>query len=136
MIFSYPQLDKTVEISCIMKQPNGPDTKLSILKSKEEKLLGVILDEQLTFVSHIDYIVRVSYSNITKINTFIDKNYGLPTNLATMLYITYVRSVIESSFMCWCTVDAKQLIKLESIQSLMLRKIAKSMDKYPTMYLM
>ena len=51
------------------------------------------------------------------------QHLGLPTKLSLLLYITNVRSIIESSYMCWSTINEDQLHRLESVQGMMLKMI-------------
>ena len=51
------------------------------------------------------------------------QHLGLPTKLSLLLYITNVRSIIESSYMCWSTINEDQLDRLESVQGMMLKMI-------------
>ena len=56
-----------------------------------------------------------------KIRDFSMQNLGLPTTLS--LSLTNVRSIIESSFMCWSTINEDQLHRLKSVQGMMLKMI-------------
>ena len=58
---------------------------------------------------------------MNKFNELINNNLGIPTQMAIMLYKSLVRTIIESSYMCWCTINESSLQKLDSIQGIMLK---------------
>ena len=53
----------------------------------------------------------------------------MPTHLAINLYCAYIRSILETSYMCWSTIPEDLLDKLESIQGEALRSIMKIKGK-------
>ena len=64
-----------------------------------------------------------------KIKDLYEKHFGLPTHLALELYNSYVRTIIESSYMCWATIPEHKLDKVESIQGQALNSIMKISGK-------
>ena len=103
---------------------------INIERTLEERLLGVIFDEQLNFTPHIDHLVNRSFAAINKIRDFSMQHLGLPTKLSTLLYICNIRSIIESSYMCWSIVNEDQLKRLETIQGTMIKMILRVKGQY------
>ena len=115
--------DISINISINSIKPDSSSSNISLDRSDQERILGVIVDEKLSFVPHMDYLVSRSFSAINKIRDFSMQHLGLPTKLSLLLYITNVRSIIESSYMCWSTINEDQLNRLESVQGMMLKMI-------------
>ena len=88
-----------------------------------------MLDERLNFKDHLSYTKNVAASNLNKIKDLYEKHFGLPTHLALELYNSYVRTIIESSYMCWATIPEHELDTLESIQGQALNSIMKISGK-------
>ena len=57
-----------------------------------------MLDEKLNFKDNINYAHKVAISNLTKICDFDDKHFGMPTHLAINIYTSYIRPVMEYSY--------------------------------------
>ena len=96
---------------------------LSIERTKQERILGVIYDEQMTFRPHLDSLIMSSISNINKIRDFIHTENGLPTKLGIILYTAYVRTKIETSYPAWSIINEKDLQRLDTIQGLAMKMI-------------
>ena len=120
MILNRQNFNIPIDISIQSIASNQP---ISLERSTQERILGVIVDEQLSFTPHMDHIVNCSFIAMNQIRDFSTQHLGLPTNLSILLYITNVRSIIESSYMCWSTINEEQLNRLDSIQGMMLKMI-------------
>ena len=99
----------SINIKCRSKDSDGTINIVKIVQSREQKILGIILDESLNFESHLQLIIRNAYNSMNKFNDLINNNLGIPTQMAVMLYKTLVRTIIESSYMCWCTINENSL---------------------------
>ena len=110
-------------IRCKIAKPNNVIDDIKIEKTSEMRILGLTLDEKLTFEPHVDYLTRISYNNLNKIQDFINRNIGIPTKMAIILYKAYIRSVIEYNYICWCTITEDKMNIIERIQATVLKRI-------------
>ena len=97
------------------------DQKLE--KISEIKDLGVIVDNRLTFDSHLNYVKnkalkRLNY--IIKSTTSLKNPYTL-----RKLYITLVRPIITYASYIWAPHQQCKIYELEKIQHILLRILAK-----------
>ena len=102
----------------------------SLTKVKAKRVLGIIIDEDLTFIPHIEYITKIcklAYSRLTL-------HPDLTHHLALQVYKAFIRSKLEFG----CTVwgfrihNAKHLKHLESAQRAATLLILKTMISTPT----
>ena len=114
LILNRLNYDISINISINSIKPDFSSSNVSLDRSDQERILGVIVDEKLSFVPHMDYLVNRSFSAMNKIRDFSKQHLGLPTKLSLLLYITNVRSIIESSYMCWSTINEDQLHTIDS----------------------
>ena len=129
MLFSKDHENTKINISFSIPKSDGTLQEIDIEQVSSQKTLGVMLDEKLTFKEHINYTKNISTSNLNKIKDLYEKHFGLPTHLALELYNSYVRTIIESSYMCWATIPENELDKIESIQGQALNSIMKISGK-------
>ena len=99
IVFRRNQPSPSIQIKCNRKAPDGKINTVKIDQSREQKILGIILDESLNFESHLQSIIRNAYNSMNKFNDLINNNLGIPTQMAIMLYKSLVRTIIESSYM-------------------------------------
>ena len=66
---------------------------------RETRLLGVIVNEQLTWHSNTDHIVKKAYTRMVLLHNLFD--FGLPITEMINIYILYIRSILESSAVVW-----------------------------------
>ena len=118
MVCSKTPVNDDISVVCNIKKVDGTSQTLSIDRTKEERILGVYYDEQMTFKAHLDYLVNSSLSNINKIRQFIFSERGLPTKFGIILYSAYVRAKIESSYPAWSIINETDLQRLDTIQGL------------------
>ena len=111
MLFSKDHENTKINISFSIPKSDGTLQEIDIEQVSSQKTLGAMLDEKLSFKEHINYTKNISTSNLNKI-----KDFGLPTQQALELYNSYVRTIIESSYMCWTTIPENELDRIESIQ--------------------
>ena len=88
-----------------------------------------MIDEKLLFTDHLNSVYKIALSNLNKIRDLFDKHFGMPTHLAINLYSAYIRSTLETSYMCWSTISEHNLNELETIQGETLKSIMKIKDK-------
>ena len=89
---------------------------------RETRLLGVIVNEQLTWHSNTDYIVKKAYTRMIILHNLFD--FGLPLTEMINIYILYIRSILESSAVVWhSSLTQSDERRIERIQKTALRII-------------
>ncbi len=86
------------------------------------KDLGVLLDEQMSFNSHIDYITSKSLrilGFIKRITVGFGNTYAI-----RLLYFSLVRSILEFSATVWCPYYLNQINSLERVQHKFIKYLA------------
>ena len=117
------------------KLPPPPSISVTINRScltkvKAKRVLGIILDEDLTFTPHIEHITQKCKIAYNRLTLYPD----LSPHLALQLYKVFIRSKLEFG----CTVlgfrihSAKHLELLESAQRVATSLILKTMKSTPT----
>ena len=66
---------------------------------KETKLLGVIINDQLSWDSNTTYLVKRANSRMRLLHKLVD--FGVPEDDLVNIYILYVRSILEQSCQVW-----------------------------------
>lgn len=94
-----------------------------IQPSKEVKLLGIILDQHLTFKNQIDAISQKGHGLL---GVLARSAKFLPTELLRMTYIALVRSQMEYCSSIFATAAQTHLYKLDVIQKMAARIISRS----------
>ena len=89
---------------------------------RETRLLGVIVNEQLTWHSNTDHIVKKAYTRMVLLHNLFD--FGLPITEMINIYILYIRSILESSAVVWhSSLTQSDERRIERIQKTALRII-------------
>lgn len=91
--------------------------------SKDVKLLGIILDQHLTFKSQIEAISQKGHGLL---GVLARSAKFLPTELLKMTYIALIRSQLEYCSSIFATAAQTHLYKLEVIQKMAARIISRS----------
>jgi hypothetical protein len=113
---------------------HGPSNKLLTLKifgepiNKESnpKYLGITLDQNLSFTTHIELVKEKCTRKLNMLKVLNYKKYVLPVKTKLLIYNCLVRSIIEYGAPLWNTISDFNLKKLDSIQYHALRIISKS----------
>ena len=93
----------------------------------ETRLLGVILNNRLTWNSNTDYIVKRAYKRMVLLHRLYQ--FGLPRKEMLEIYILYIRSILESSAVVWhSSITQAEVIQIERVQKVALRIILR--DEY------
>lgn len=94
--------------------------------------LGVLFDRKLTFHAHAESLTKAAYQRLG----FVLRNASHLSNQAIrMLYISLVRSLIESNSVVWNPHEGKYDLIVEKVQKLFLRYMYKrQFGYYPFMY--
>ena len=72
---------------CIENQP--------LEQVKVERLLGVVINDKLTWESYTQFLIKESYTKIIILHNLF--KFGLPLKDMMEIYILYIRSVVENS---------------------------------------
>ena len=112
----------SINISINSIKYDSSSSNVSLYRSDQERILGIIVDKKTIFRSSYGLsCFNRSLSAMDKIRDFSMQHLGLQTKLALLLYITNVRS--------WSTINEDQLHRLESVQGMMLKIIFNSKAK-------
>ena len=95
-----------------------------LLAVKKFKLLGIILDAQLTMKPHFEKLVKESKMRLGQLCAVANSCFG-PSQLSLRnMYVAYIRSVLDYAAPVWYPLMSKtNLGKLQIIQNKALRKI-------------
>ena len=100
-------------------------TATTLTQTAEKKLLGVQIDENLSFKNHIKLTAAKATRALAKTGAFVRENKGASAEVMTLLYKACVRPLLEYAYPVWCTVD--DITPLRKIQSMALRGVAGAM---------
>ena len=103
---------------------------VEILQVKEQKYIGVIYDEKMTFNSHINYITEKA---LKKFYTMRFLGKSLNGSAMIKLYKTYILPIIEYSNLC-LTMTKTQTTKIEKIQRKISRYLCSKFSIYDLNY--
>ena len=91
---------------------------------QETKLLGVIVNEKLSWQSNTSFIVKKAYKRMTILHKLFE--FTVPKEELVDIYILYIRSVVESSAVVWhSSLTQGQELEIERVQKVALRIILK-----------
>ena len=117
------------------KKPSPPSIPVTIneipLKQVQTKrVLGIVIDENLTFTSHIENITIKCKQAYNRLTLFPDLN----PNLAVLLYKSYIRSKLEYGCIVWghSIYKKNHVAMLESAQKGALSLILRTLKSTPT----
>ena len=65
----------------------------------EQSLLGVVINDRLTWDSNTDFIVKKAYKRMIILHNLF--NFVLPVDELIQIYILYIRSLVEHSAVVW-----------------------------------
>ena len=89
-------------------------SRISLTRVKAKRVLGIIIDKDLTFTLHVEHITQKFKMTSNRLTLYPD----LSPHLALQLYKTFIRSKLEFSCTVWSfrIHNAKPLKLLESAQ--------------------
>ena len=113
-----------------MKNPNfllGPIVVGStmIQRVKSYKLLGVFIDDDLKWSTHVDYIYKKACKRLYSL-----RRAGVPTTGMLKVYLSVIRPILEYAGPVWQSICEMQFEKLEWIQKRALRVIFPTAETY------
>ena len=90
----------------------------------ETRLLGLIINDQLSWHSNTTFIVKKAFKRMSILNKMFE--FTVPLNDLVDIYIVYIRLVIESSAVVWSSsLTQGQVLELERVQKIAMRIILK-----------
>ena len=110
------------------------NTRLSLEQTKleqvkETKLLGLVLRDDLSWISNTQSITKRAYARMTILRNLY--SFDIPVTDLVQLYILYIRSIVEQSAVVWHSSITKGEQKdLERVQKVALRIILKDDYEY------
>ena len=90
----------------------------------EESLLGLVINDTLTWDSNTDFIVKKAYKRMSILHNLF--KFGLPEDELIQIYILYIRSLVENSAVVWhSSLKISDIKAIERIQKVALKIILK-----------
>ena len=103
-------------------RPVMEDEMLEVIS--ETKLLGVMVNDKLTWDSNTSYLVKRANARMRLLHKLVD--FGVPQEDLVCIYILYVRSILEQSCQVWhSSLTLENFQDLERVQKNALRIILK-----------
>ena len=91
---------------------------------REEQLLGVVINDKLTWESNTQFIVKKAYKRMIILHNLF--KFGLPLKDMVEIYILYIRSVVENSAVVWqCPLTVARRLTIGHVQKVVLKIILK-----------
>ena len=103
------------------------NTRLSINENileqvTETRLLGVIINDRLTWHGNTEFIVKKAYKRMLMLQKLYE--FSLPAEEMINIYVLYIRSVLESSAVVWhSSITQGEQMEIERVQKVALRII-------------
>ena len=89
---------------------------------RETKLLGVIVNDKLSWHSNTNFLVKKAYKRMIILHNLFE--FNLPISELINIYILYIRSVLESSAVIWhSSISKSEAIQFERVQKTALQII-------------
>ena len=118
----------TLQLNAFLDHPITVNDQI-ITQSNDAKLLGVVLDRHLTFVTHVEESIKKSRGAVHGLLTL--KRHGVNTSMLVKFYRTRVLSILTYAAAAWYTYTPQYARDhLERHQSLCLRIIYPNIDSY------
>ena len=86
----------------------------------EKSLLGVVINDRLTWDSNTDFIVKKAYKRMIILHNLF--KFGLPVDELVQIYILYIRSLVENSAVVWhSSLKMAEIKAIERVQKVALK---------------
>ena len=104
----------------------------SLKQVKQTRLLGVLVNDQLSWHENTEFIVKKAYKRMIILHNLFD--FSLPVHELVNIYILYIRSVLESSAVVWhSSITKLEESQIERVQKTALKIIlADQYEDYPS----
>ena len=100
-----------------------------ITQVSQKKVLGVVIDEKMTFKHHVDHICEVALRTLNNVGDLF-QHARISTNLH--IYKCLVRPHLERSYPIWCTAGIQCLQKVERVHRQALLRASGAFISTPT----
>ena len=101
-----------------IRRPQLTINNRQICYKEHVKLLGIVLDKGLAFNQHIKKVSVEAKRRINQLKTLSSTEWGCNTRVMRLLYVGYIRSVLEYGSDIWGNlISHSNLMKLEAIQN-------------------
>lgn len=104
---------------------------VNILQTRQQKFLGVVLDDKLKFDRHINYIIQNALKGINIMRCLAGVFWGSDPKILSTIYKSIVRSHFDYSCLAYFNCSPTFLKKLDIIQNTALRIISGAMKTTP-----
>ena len=112
------------------------NTRLSLERKtleevNETRLLGVVINNKLTWNSNTENIVKKAYKRMMILHNLFQ--FGLPVEEMVNIYVLYIRSILETSAVVWhSSITKKERMEIERVQKVAIRIIlGNDYENYP-----
>ena len=95
------------------------------------KVLGLVLDQKLTWKAHIEYIKTAAIKRLNLLKLVANKKWGSDYHTLRTLYVAYIRSKIAYGCEVWGHAAKTHITELEKIQNAALRLIIGALKTTP-----
>ncbi len=99
--------------------------------NKNPKILGLILDQKLSWTNHIDTLAGVCSRRIHIMKTIASQHWGADLTSLRTFYLAYIQSKISYSMEIWSSCSKTHIKKLEAIQNTALRLMTGALRTSP-----
>ena len=96
---------------------------VSIKHVSNQKLLGIYIDENLNWTTHIEYLCKVVSSKISLLRQFSE---CVPMHVQKQFYQSYILPLIDYGSITWGSTSSANLDRLSKLQKRASRAIFKS----------
>ena len=103
--------------------------QIQLKQVTEKRILGVILDENLSYIPHVEACTAKALGHVTKLSVLTNGLRGANAELLITLFKTCVRPTLEYGYSVWCCTS--NLAPLERVQYQGLRKALGAMHGSP-----
>jgi len=95
----------------------------------ETCLLGVVINDQLTWKSNTEFIVKQAYKRMLRLHKLTE--FAVPIEELVDIYVLYIQSIVESSALVWhSSLTIAEVTDIERIQKVALTVIFENRYEY------
>ena len=131
--------EEKTKLMMITRKKNIPEPDFFINNKKIEwvsefKYLGVIIDKDLNFNSHVNHVIRKSNIVLAQSRRILGKKWGPQAKIARWIYTSLIVPILTYGIVVWikCAFKDKNVKQLERIQRRGMLAIMNTMNSTPT----
>lgn len=84
------------------------------------KYLGIMFQEDMSFIKHVDYVLRKGWAALANFRGLLSKRGGLSRKVKTALYRQVIRPTMTYGFPAWYTISSHQMERIRVLERKML----------------